>query len=287
MRTGRTRTATRVIWRTALFLLVFINAGCHSKAGLKDSGPDTVTYIAHDESFAGPTNIAAGHITVRLVNEGEDPHHIQFIKLLHGKTADDLIAAIKTASSVTPVWARYAGGPNAVVGNETSEATIDLEAGEYVVVCQVPDRQGRPHFARGMIKPVRVTSGPPARGGPTKDSADAVVRAVDFRFNLQQPLQAGRQRIRLVNRGSQPHELVVIQLMPNATLKDFVEFLGPKAAGPAPGRPIGGITGLEQDEEGSFPVNLAPGHYGLICFLPDAAGVPHFAKGMTMEFDVE
>ena len=126
MRTGRTRTATRVIWRTALFLLVFINAGCHSKAGLKDSGPDTVTYIAHDESFAGPTNIAAGHITVRLVNEGEDPHHIQFIKLLHGKTADDLIAAIKAASSVTPVWARYAGGPNAVVGNETSEATIDL-----------------------------------------------------------------------------------------------------------------------------------------------------------------
>jgi plastocyanin len=276
-----------VIWRTALFLLIFINAGCHSKAGLKDSRPDTVTYIAHDESFAGPTNIAAGHITVRLVNEGEDPHHIQFIKLPHGKTADDLIAAIKTASSVTPVWARYAGGPNAVVGNETSEATIDLEAGEYVVVCQVPDRQGRPHFARGMIKPVRVTSGPPARGGPTKDSADAVVRAVDFRFNLQQPLQAGRQRIRLVNRGSQPHELVVIQLMPNATLKDFVEFLGPKAAGPAPGRPIGGITGLEQDEEGSFPVNLAPGHYGLICFLPDAAGVPHFAKGMTMEFDVE
>ena len=174
-----------------------------------------------------------------------------------------------------------------MIGNETSEATIDLEAGEYVVVCQVPDPQGRPHFARGMIKPIRITSGPPSRGGPTKDSADAVVRAIDFRFNLQQPLRAGRQRIRLVNRGSQPHELVVVQLMPNATLKDFVEFLGPKATGLAPGRPIGGLTGLEQDEEGSFPVNLVAGHYGLICFFPDAAGVPHFAKGMATEFDVE
>jgi hypothetical protein len=287
MRTGRTCTVIPVILPAVLFLLVLVHAGCHSKAGLKDSGPDTVTYIAHDESFSGPTNIAAGHITVRLANEGQDPHHIQFIKLLQGKTADDLIAAIKTAPSVTPVWARYAGGPNAVIGNETSEATIDLEAGEYVVVCQVPDRQGRPHFARGMFKRVRITSGPPARGGPTKDSADAVVRAIDFRFNLQQPLRAGRQRIRLVNRGSQPHELVIIQLRSGATLKDFVEFLGPKGIDPAPGRPIGGMTGLEQDEEGSFPVNLIPGRYGLICFFPDAAGVPHFAKGMATEFNVE
>jgi hypothetical protein len=51
---------------------------------------------------------------------------------------------------------------------------------------------------------------------------------------------------------------------------------------------VGGMTGLEQDQEGSFVANLTPGHYGLICFFLDpASGIPHFAKGMATEFDVE
>lgn len=281
------RIGLRAITQTALLLPLIINVACHSTAGLRGSEPETVTFIAQDGSFSGPKNIAAGRITVRLINEGRDPHHLQLIKLLEGKTADDFIAGVKSDPLRTPSWVRYAGGPNAVVGQETSEATLDLPAGEYVAICQVPDREGNPHLTRGMFKPIRVAHAAPVRGGAPKDSADSVIRAIDFRFNIQQPLRSGRQRIRLVNRGSQPHELLIVQLAPNATLKDFVDSLGPKAFGASPGRPIGGITGLEQDEEGSFPVNLVSGHYGLICFFPDASGSPHFAKGMTTEFDVE
>lgn len=271
-----------------LLMLIVINSGCHTQPSVVDPTRNTVTFIAHDHAFDGPTSMSAGSVTVRLVNQGHEPHHAQLIKLTQGKTAQDFIASITAEPSATPEWARYAGGPNAVMGDETVEATLDVEAGDYVLICQVPDRQGIPHVAQGMVKPIRVMDNQRRRRGPRIEPADSVIRTLDFRFNVQQPLRAGRQRIRLVNRGVQPHEAVLVQLNPGATLKDFVAFFEPHASGSPPGRPIGGMAGLEQDQEGSFLANLIPGHYGLICFFLDpASGMPHFAKGMATEFDIE
>lgn len=272
----------------AILLLILINAGCHRQPALKNSADDAVTFTARDHAFEGPISMRAGHVTMRLVNEGRDPHHAQLIKLTQGKTTKDFIAALKTEPFATPAWAQYAGGPNAVMGHETTEAILDLEAGDYVLICQIPDRQGDPHLAAGMIKPVRVLEDQRRRRGPNNDHADSVIRALDFRFNVQQPLRAGPQRVRFVNRGAQPHEAVLVHLNPGATLKDFVASFEPNASGSPPGHPVGGMTGLEQDQEGSFMIKLAPGHYGLICFFLDpGSGMPHFAKGMSTEFDVE
>ena len=276
-----------IVYATILTLIV-LNAGCHTRPALTHSSDDAVTFTARDHAFEGPESMSAGHITMRLVNQGHDPHLAQLVRMTRGKTAKDFVAALKADPLATPAWAQYAGGPNAAMGNETAEATLELEAGEYVLICQVPDRQGRPHFASGMIKPVRVIEDQRRRRGPTTDHADSVIRALDFRFNVQQPLRAGQQRVRFVNRGVQPHEAVLVQLNPGATLKDFVAFFEPNASGPPPGRPVGGMAGLEQDQEGSFVVKLAPGHYGLICFFVDpGSGMPHFAKGMSTEFEVE
>lgn len=272
----------------AILMLIVINAGCHRQPALTNATDDAVTFTARDHAFEGPDSMSAGPVTMRLVNEGHDPHHAQLMRLTQGKTAKDFIAALKAEPFATPAWAQYAGGPNAVMGNETAEAILDLEAGDYVLICQVPDRQGIPHLAAGMLKPIRVIEDQRRRRGPNSDHADSVIRALDFRFNVQQPLRAGQQRVRFVNRGVQPHEAVLVQLNPGATLQDFVAFLEPNASGPPPGRPVGGMSGLEQDQEGTFMINLTPGHYGLICFFLDpGSGMPHFAKGMATEFDVE
>ena len=278
----------RIMPFVVLLTLISVNAGCHTGRTSTDSADVAVTFTARDHAFEGPASLSAGHVAIRLVNQGHEPHHVQFIKLTQGKTAKDFAAAIKAEPLATPEWAHYAGGPNAVMGNETAEATVDLEPGDYVVICQVPDRQGLPHVAGGMMMPVRVIEDQRKRRGQTNDHADSVIRALDFRFNVQQPLRAGQQRVRFVNRGVQPHEAVLVQLNAGATLKDFVAFFEPNAPGPPPGRPVGGMTGLEQDQEGNFLVKLTPGHYGLICFFLDSgSGMPHFAKGMATEFDVE
>lgn len=273
----------------ALLMIMFMNTGCHTAPlTLTDSAAETVTFVARDHAFDGPDNIRAGHVTIRLVNQGRDAHAAQFIKLTPGKSAEDFIAAMKAEPLTTPEWAHYAGGPNVIMANDTADATLDLEAGDYVLICRVSDRQGTLHLAFGMMKPVRVMEGPRKRRGSPTDPTDSVIRAIDFRFNVQQPLRAGRQRVRLVNRGTQPHEAVFVQLTPGATLKDFVASLEPNASGPPPGRPVGGMALLEQDQEGSALVTLTPGRYGLLCFFPDpATGMPHFAKGMATEFEVE
>lgn len=276
-----------VILFATILTLILVNAGCHTQPALTESKNDAVTFTARDHAFEGPASLSAGHVTIRLMNQGRDAHHAQLVRLTQGKTAKDFLAAIKAEPSAIPAWARYAGGPNAVMGNETAEATLDLEAGEYMLICQVPDRQGIPHLVSGMVTSVQVIEDQRRRRSPTSDQADSVIRTLDFSFNVQQPLRAGQQRVRLVNRGVQPHEAVLVQLNPGATLKDFVAFFEPNAPGPSPGRPVGGMTGLEQDQEGSFLVNLPPGHYGLICFFLDPrSGLPHFAKGMASEFDV-
>jgi hypothetical protein len=45
-----------------------------------------------------------------------------------------------------------------------------------------------------------------------------------------------------------------------------------------PARPPGSTT--------SVAVDLAPGRYGLVCFLPDPDGQQHAQKGMSSEFRI-
>ncbi|HXG70536.1 MAG TPA: hypothetical protein VNJ04_07990 [Gemmatimonadaceae bacterium] len=47
------------------------------------------------------------------------------------------------------------------------------------------------------------------------------------------------------------------------------------------------IAALELGAHGFFRVQITPGEYGLICFLPDVKdGKPHFVHGMVNQFTV-
>jgi hypothetical protein len=52
--------------------------------------------------------------------------------------------------------------------------------------------------------------------------------------------------------------------------------------------PIGGVTPMSVGETNWISVDLEPGSYALICFIPDQRGdaKPHFMHGMTKEFEV-
>jgi hypothetical protein len=51
--------------------------------------------------------------------------------------------------------------------------------------------------------------------------------------------------------------------------------------------PVGGVEFLEQGAGGVFAVDLAPGEYGYICFVPDAKdGKRHLLHGMVTQFTV-
>jgi hypothetical protein len=223
---------------------------------------------------------------VQIVNQGQDLHHIQFLKLLQGKSAADFSAAVAADPSQLPRWVLYAGGPNAHPPGSLASATVHLTEGDYVIMCWIPDKHGVPHVALGMQKALSVRGGKPMKISRPKPSI--VIKQIDYQFVFSQRVEAGLQTIEVMNQGTQPHELVIVKLEQGATVKDVIASFEPGASGPPRGQLVGGITGIEQGERMYFTGEFESGRYGLICFVPDAvSGQPHFLQGMTTEFTVE
>jgi plastocyanin len=249
-----------------------------------------VTVHAQEFAFIAPERIAAGTTTFRLVNDGKEIHQISILKLTNGKTMADYAAAMR-ANKPAP-WASGVGGPNAAGPGETIEATVELEAGSYVMVCWVPSPGALvPHMAQGMIKPLTVT----AQGGVAQASAstssaptpDVHLELSDYRFKFSKPLTAGKHTIHVMNTGPQEHEAVIVKLAPGKTMKDFDAWLGTGMKGPAPAEPTPGMSGLAKGRTGTFTTDLTPGRYGIVCWIPDAKdGKPHEMHGMVQEFTV-
>jgi uncharacterized cupredoxin-like copper-binding protein len=245
-----------------------------------------VTWTATDYGFTGPDRIPAGLTMIEVVNEGKDVHHAQLIHLASGKTAADFAAAMQADPSHSPAWVSFVGGPNAVLPGDRAVATVQLTAGQYLVLCLIPDKAGVPHVSLGMARPFTVT--PTVAASAVDPKPDITITARDFAFDLSAPITAGPHTVEFRNEGTQAHEVVVVHLFGNAGAKDFIAAFEPGASGPPPGRPLGGMVGLDRSGQGFFMTTFDPGRYALICFFPDpASGTPHFAQGMTREFTVE
>ncbi len=247
------------------------------------AGPAVVTITTSDFAFEAPDEIPAGLVTFHLVNQGPSPHHVQLVRLGEGKTASDFMAALQSQGP-PPDWMTMAGGPNPAELGATAVTTIPLEAGNYVMVCFIPTALGVPHVAKGMSRPLTVT---PASGAAAAEpEADLVLKLVDYDFTLSQPLTSGKHTIRIDNDGAQPHEVLFVRLEPGKEPAAFAEW-GERQVGPAPGTMHGGVSAIMPGTHGFVEVDLPPGEYGLICFVPDMKdGKGHYVHGMMKKVTV-
>jgi len=142
-----------------------------------------------------------------------------------------------------------------------------------------------PHIMKGMMKQVTVVPTTDVASAPPE--ADVEIMLDDYSFDVTPELTAGRRVIRVDNRAAQPHEVLLVQLAPGKTPHDVIAW-AETPDGPPPGRPIGGTTGLAKGEVNYVTVDLEPGEYALICFVPDAKdGKPHFVHGMVRQVTVK
>jgi uncharacterized cupredoxin-like copper-binding protein len=244
--------------------------------------PRVVQVTGEDFKFDAPDIIPAGLTEFRFMNKGPSLHHMAILKLAEDKTVDDLRSALANPGPL-PSWVKEVGGPNSPDAGMEANATVRLEPGNYVLICFV-DIGGPPHFAKGMVRPLRVV---PARNTATRPRADVTMNLVDYNFELSSPIKAGTRTIRVHNAASQHHEIELIQLNPGVTQDEFMKWMD-KMEGPPPAKAIGGIAGIEPGMTQYFTANFTPGNYMLICFLPDARdGKPHFAHGMTHQITVK
>lgn len=244
--------------------------------------PNVVTVVANDFSFQAPTQIPAGLTKFVLKGQGKEIHHATIAKLEEGKTVADLMAAFKTPGP-TPSWVTFVGGPNVPDPGAEANATVDLTPGNYALICFVDTPDKVPHFAKGMVHGFTVT---PASTNAMTPTANINLSLVDYAFNFDKPLTAGRHTIKVTNPSAQDHEIQLVRLAPGKTMADLQGWVE-KMEGPPPGSAVGGVASMKPGTTNYFEVDLSPGEYVAICFVPDNKdGKPHHAHGMARQFSV-
>lgn len=237
-----------------------------------------------DYGFEAPEVIDAGWTTFRFANRGPEAHHLTLMRLAPGRTASDALAALRDQQPLSGI-ATAVGGPNAPMPGANADATLDLEPGEYVLVCVIPSPDGVPHFMKGMAKPITVRD-TDARAA-VSPPADVEVTLTDYTFDIDGAIAAGERTIRVVNATSatEPHEIVLVRLPEGVTSEQVNDWIH-AMEGPPPGEFIGGITALDPGESGAFTADFTPGEYAFLCPLPSPDGEAHTYKGMMHQFRV-
>ena len=254
------------------------------------AAPIVVTVTATDYAFAAPDTIAAGFTTFRLVNNSDQFHMAQLIKLEGGKTLDDFRRAYDEAFRTVgprPAWAKRLGGPGVAGPHGDSNATLYLEPGSYVWICLVnppPDRL--PHVMKGMARPFVVRPNSLTPASRIKPEAAVVVQLVDYGFTMSAPLTAGRRMIHVQNTGAEPHEVGLAKLAAGKTVRDLEAWLKSFDGPPPAELSAGGVSSLAAKTEAYFEVDLTPGDYVLFCLVTAPDGRSHVAHGMIQHIHI-
>ncbi len=267
-----------------MVIVTLLVGGLAGSGGQAEAHP-AITIRARDYAFDAPATIRAGFVALDFVNAGSEPHHAQVARLNDGVTQPQFQEALKKGPEAALPLVTLVGGPGIVAPGGRQRVSLDLGPGRYLLACFVESPDGTPHLAKGMIRFFRVT-GTVGRSGRLRSAGGIVLN--DFSITLPQGF-TGRGIYRVVNRGAQPHEIVLLRLVPGKTMQDVQAFLSQQGppSGPPPFIPAGGGQGISRRQVNYVHLNLAPGNYVALCFIPDpASGKPRRAPLRRSRCDV-
>jgi hypothetical protein len=245
-----------------------------------------VVFKGLDYAFDSPDTIEAGLVTLEFENIGKEDHHLQLARLNDGVTFEQFVSALQTESSAALALVETVGGVGVIQPGVTQSVIVNLQKpGLYVALCILPNAEGIPHLALGMIKPIEVIA--PENVSAETPEADLEVHMLDFGYDLPSQINAGKQTWEVFNAGVQPHELLIGKLKDGKTISDVMTHLQNGEQGDAPYAFQGGAQGMATGYSNFVELDLAVGEYVALCFIPDpATGKPHFALGMVRPFTV-
>lgn len=277
----------------------------HERSGRNTAGaaPYVVALSTANHTFQAPDTINAGWATFRFANNGDDIHYAHIVQLDSGRTVPELVSAYAEAirtSGPRPKWVTRFGGPGGAAPGDSSVVTQHLEPGSYVWICPVEDSGGNPHFGKGEFKAFVVRSASPDAVGPeAAPTATMSIRLMDYAFAIETPLTVGQHTIRVANAGVEPHDLVLLKLVPGKSVEDVIMSLNPERARRAdqkdqPAEPLpsigslaGGIAAMRSGMEAFFTTTLTPGEYVLLCMATAPDGRSHIEHGMIQQIRIQ
>jgi hypothetical protein len=124
-----------------------------------DPDATRVDVVASEYTFAAdPGSIPAGRTSFVMTNAGNEVHFLALSKVNEGHTIEEALAFEgdpEEAGLVTN--AEYESGLAAPGGEDEEVVTVDLDAGNWVMLCFIPGPDGTPHAFTGMAVPIAVS----------------------------------------------------------------------------------------------------------------------------------
>jgi hypothetical protein len=170
-----------------------------------------VRIVATDTGFRVPAKLSAGLRHLAFENRGAKIHEGMLVKLPAGLTAAAYVESIR-AGHLSPDGALDYSGIGLASPGERVDAWIRLDPGQYVVICWNGN-----HATTIPVHPFTVIADGAADDTPPKP--DAVVRLVDFRFELQGALRSGTRTLRVETPGPSMHEMDIFRLRDGRSVK--------------------------------------------------------------------
>lgn len=240
--------------------------------------------------------IPSGWTTFRLINASPAVHFL-VLELLPGaksvensvsevvpvfQQAMDLISGGQVEDGFAkladlPKWfgdVRFMGGPGLVSPGRSSEATVHLEHGNYVMECYIKTAEGKFHSALGMIRGLTVTQERSEAAPPSQVSLR--MRLTNEGFGVHGEVSSGRHTIEVRFAEEKPpflgNDVHLVQLGEDANLEKLATWMDWSQPGgmvsdhgtAAPFQFMGGTHEMPMGSTAYFTVELTPGRYAWV-----------------------
>lgn len=240
--------------------------------------------------------IPSGWTTFRLVNSSPANHFLILELLPEGKSirnsvteivpvfqeAMDLIHAGQVENGYArlgdlPEWfgnIQFMGGPGLVSPGGSSEATVYLEPGNYVMECYVKTAEGKFHSSLGMMRGLTVTGDTSEAAPPSQASLEMTL--TNEGFGVQGNVDTGTHTVAVHFAEENPpllgNDVHLVKLESDTDLEELVTWMdwsqpGGLVSDHATGAPfqfMGGTHEMPMGRTAYFTVELTPGRYAWV-----------------------
>jgi len=277
------------------------DADSGGKAAATPAAPTALAITTSDAgskrfSTQAPATIKGGLVELTFTNAGKASHEAQLVRIDAGHTAQDAVDVVASEKPGIPAWFHAAGGAGSTGPGQTVTTTMNLPAGNYVMVDN-DNQDGPPNSKLGALAEFTVTAG---EDGELPASTATITAATDEQAKPEHSfeitgLKVGKNRLRLVDEGEEVHHAIMFPISQGKTIEDVETFLTTEGqpSGPPPIDFTGGAgtAAIDGDTEQVTDLVLRKaGKYAVICFLTNKDGKdpkPHLASGMLTEVEVQ
>jgi hypothetical protein len=249
-----------------------------------------------DTGIDAPAEAAAGLTLLTVENASSQDSSVFLVAPPPGMTMAEFRAiaeatpapgAAPSPEEEFPAWfydAVLTGGPSPVLAGGRGQAVIDLTPGEWAVASEGDQEPSLLTVTEGATP---ATAAEPA--------ADLTVELQEYSFSIPEQVAPGPQIWELTNVGQQPHVLFMARSPDPITMDQVMAlFELPEDATPPPGVPnpeefedVGGLTIISAGRSAWIALDLEPGTYVALCFIPDEeTHEAHALLGMVSIFTV-